>query len=772
MNELNPLAPQELIEHLQVGICRTTTGASASLVYANAAFCAMFELDARKITQVTIEHLFAERSIYIVLRKKIRKEGAVPEFEAQLKTSNNKLFWGSFSVLKGKDRDNNPWLDIVIQDITSRKQIERELIESKDLFQTVFNNTAEAIMVTDKEERIVAWNPFAERMLGMTKKDLFNKPAKDLYPEKEWQRIRSSRVRRRGSLDDIETKIIKKDGNVLDANVSISVLKDLDGGVIGFIGIIRDITFRKMNERKLKESENKIRVILDNSAAAITLTDDQERIISWNRFTERLFGMRKKDLYLRPVSSLYPAKEWTKIHSGNIRQIESKQHLETQIIRKDGEVIDVELSINVLRDAQNKIVGSVGMIQDITKQKQFRQQLLQAKLIAEEANNTKSLFLANMSHEVRTPMNTIIGMIDLTLDTPLSPEQKENLQVVKDAADNLLGLLNDILDLSRVEAGKITLENIEFHLPNVVKNICKGLDVLAKKKKLGIVLNIDAQVPELILGDPVRLRQVIINLVNNAIKFTSQGVIEIGVKTLSLIPAKGEIVIQFSVRDEGIGIPEDKYEKIFEVFTQADESTTRKYGGTGLGLAISKRLVEMMGGQIWVESAEGKRSTFFFTGVFKVIAQKAAEAPDAKQQEEKIDEAALPPIKELKILLAEDNLVNQKITARILEKQGWQVAAVANGKEVIERLDREPFDVVLMDVQMPVLDGLEATKIIRENEKSTGKHVPIIALTARAMKEEKESFVESGMDGYVSKPIDRKKLFEEIENIINKVRSS
>jgi CheY-like chemotaxis protein len=344
----------------------------------------------------------------------------------------------------------------------------------------------------------------------------------------------------------------------------------------------------------------------------------------------------------------------------------------------------------------------------------------------------------------------------------LNDEQKDNLSVAKDAADNLLGLLNDILDLSRVESGKITLEQIEFHLPNVVKSVTKGLAVIALKKNLKLEAVIDKDVPELIKGDPVRLRQILINLINNAIKFTHKGTIYAKVKVSQI--KDNQAVLQFSVVDQGIGIPPDKHEKVFEVFTQADDSTNRRFGGTGLGLAICKRLTEMMGGSIWVESEEGKGSTFHFTGLFDVIALKST----VKDDHPVVSSGPLTSMNHIKILLAEDNMVNQKIAIRMLEKQGWNVTAVENGQEVINRLDNEKFDVVLMDAQMPILDGLEATRLIRQNEKTTGKHIPIIALTARAMTEDREELVKAGMDGYVAKPIDRQKLFEEIEKILTK----
>lgn len=644
------------------------------------------------------------------------------------------------------------------------KKAQRDLTESKELFRIVFNNSAVAITVADKDEKIIAWNPFAETMLGMNKKDLFNKSVKDLYSAEEWKRMRSLQIRRKGMLSDINTRVYKKDGSALDVNVSISIIRGADNDIIGSIGIMHDITQQKEAEQKIRESESKIRIILDNSAAAITLTDEQERIISWNRYTEQLLGMTKEELYLRPVSSLYPPEEWQKIREAEIRKSGSKHHMDTKLINKAGRLIEIDLSVNILKDSDNKIIGSVGIIQDITEQKRFQQMLMQAKIMAEEANSAKSLFLANMSHEVRTPMNTIMGMVDLTLDTELSTEQRDNLQTIKDAADILLSLLNDILDLSRVEAGKIQLEEIELNLANIVKSVCKGLSVLAKNKNLEIIRDVDPRIPETLVGDPVRIRQILVNLINNAIKFTFQGNITTKVKLQSLNEEKCEIL--FSVTDEGVGIPKEKQSIIFDAFTQADASMTRRFGGTGLGLSISKRLVEMMQGRIWVESEELMGSTFYFTAVFKapkdVPAPPVEESPVEETEEVK---AKVKEIKLLSVLLAEDNIINQKIVVKMLEKRGWKVAAAENGQQVLEFLEKEPFDLVLMDAQMPILDGFETTRLIRENEKKTGKHIPIIALTARAMTADRQQCLACGMDGYVSKPLDRQKLYDAIEQL-------
>ena len=649
--------------------------------------------------------------------------------------------------------------------IKLEEQLERDLIESKNLFKIVFERSPAAIMVADSQQRIAAWNPMTEKMLGMGKADLFNKPVSILYPPQEWKRLRSLMARHRGVIPSIETKLLCKDASMLDVSASISVLKDLKDKVIGSIRIFYDITREKLAQHQMRESENKLRIILDNSAAAITMTDEKEQIVSWNSFTERLLGMGPQDLLLRPIHTLYPQEEWKTIRSLNIRQSGFKHHMETKAIRKDGTVIDVDLSVNILKNEQGKVIGSVGMLQDITERKRADEMILQAKLAAEEANAAKSVFLAKMSHEVRTPMNAIIGMIDLTLDTSLTEEQKDNLKVAKDAADSLLGLINDILDLSRAQAGKVVIEEIEINVQDIVKNVCKGLMVLARNKGVDVVWSIDPGIPRLLIGDPVRLRQVLVNLINNAIKFTHKGKVQVNVVKKALTDKDCELV--FEVIDSGIGISHENLPHIFDVFTDAHNTTARRYGGTGLGLAICKKIIEMMYGHIEVDSIEGTGSTFRFTIIFGFKPDLLSHLSDEQNAQTGIGESLIPAeLHNLRILLAEDNTVNQRIAVKVLEKFGWKVTAANNGQEVLNILNTQTFDVILMDDSMPVLTGIEATQVIRREEKQTGQHVPIIAMTANAMAGDKEKYLASGMDGYVSKPIDRKLLYEEIAKLV------
>ena len=374
-----------------------------------------------------------------------------------------------------------------------------------------------------------------------------------------------------------------------------------------------------------------------------------------------------------------------------------------------------------------------------------------------QAERVKSEFVANMSHEVRTPLNGIIGMTDLILDSGLTAEQADCLRMVKVSSDSLLSLINEVLDFSKIEAGKFQLDKTPFGLRRLVEDTLKSLEGMARTRNLELRTRINPDLPPTLVGDPRRLQQVLLNLVGNAIKFTDAGSVEVVVEAQSSSPA--DAVLHFQVVDTGIGIAREQQGLIFEPFRQADGTSSRRHGGTGLGLAICSRMVSLMEGRIWLESDPGKGSTFHFTARFGVAASERAVAPEPLQRPVAGD-AARPT--GLRVLLVEDNLVNQKLACRILENSGNRVTCAGNGREALDAYGADTFDLILMDIQMPLMDGLEAAAELRKMEKTLGRYTPILALTANAMQGDRERCLAAGMDGYIAKPIRIVEFFQAI----------
>lgn len=529
------------------------------------------------------------------------------------------------------------------------------------------------------------------------------------------------------------------------------------------VGIIQDITEQKLKELSLVETEAKTRAILDTAADAIVVINAYGQIQEFSPAACKIFGYIKQEALGKNVNMLMPNANASQ-HDGYLEKyhqtgqkniIGTKRELVAK--RKSGEEFPIDLSV-----AETQIGGTqyyTAIIRDITSHKTSEKTLRKAMETAQQATQAKSVFLANMSHEIRTPMNAIIGLAHIALADSPSPRQKQFLEKISHSALNLLGILNDILDISKIEAGKLNIERVPFRLEDVVEHVTDVILVKAEEKDINFIIDVDSDTPTALIGDPLRIAQVIINLCSNAIKFTSSlGEIVWLIKVDK--QQTNEVTLSFSVSDNGIGIPEDKQKQLFEAFTQADTSTTREYGGTGLGLTISKSLVSKMKGTIGFDSQEGKGSCFYFQVTLAIQSGEISPILGGLHQQTKLPKAQVNKLKGIKVLLVEDNEINQEIAVKLLIDVGIKTVTADNGAEAIERLGNEIFDLILMDCQMPIMDGYTATKKIRRL--SDQSDIPIIALTANVMQQDIVKIIDSGMNDYIAKPLDIDLLYHKI----------
>lgn len=506
---------------------------------------------------------------------------------------------------------------------------------------------------------------------------------------------------------------------------------------------------------KLENNSDLFSRIVEAAPNSMIMVDDRGFIVLANLQTEKLFLYARDELIGSPIEILVPdgvRSQHPHLRSSYFKNPQTRAMGVGRDLfgrRKDGTEIPIEIGLNPIETPDGLFV--LTSIIDITERKK-NETLLATQEAAIEASRLKSQFLANMSHEIRTPMNGIIGMADLLLDTTLNEEQKDFVQSIRSSARSLLTIINDILDFSKIEAGKIDLEIIDFDLNELLEDIKRAASIEAERKNLH--LGFDApHFSHAFKGDPSRVRQVIINLLNNAIKFTHIGSVVLTVKVLA--QNESAIKLKVEIKDTGVGIPEDSMTRLFERFSQADTSTTRKYGGTGLGLSICKKLIELMEGHIGVTSKEGLGSMFWFEIEF---AKGEALRDQNRDNEEIVDVSDCPRLEGIRILVAEDNVINQRVIMKNLEKMGLAADVVSNGMETLAALHKTPYSLVLMDCQMPEMDGYEATKAIRKDPLLA--RIPIIAMTANAIKGDKEKCLHAGMSDYVAKPINIRVLVE------------
>ena len=514
-----------------------------------------------------------------------------------------------------------------------------------------------------------------------------------------------------------------------------------------------DITEKKKATEAVRRSEHRLAGIIDSAMDAIISVDATQRIVLFNAAAEKMFRCPAAEAVGQPLERFIPER-FRAIHARHIRAFGEEGTTSRTMgrlgslmaLRADGEEFPMEALISQIEVGDQKLFTVI--LRDITERKRAEEALQRAKKAAETANEAKTRFLTNISHELHTPMNAVLGMVDLAIPKQVDPTTADFSRTAKQSADLLLVLLNDLLDCAKIESGKLQLEARPFGLRDVLDQITRVLTVRAREKGIGYSCRVSPDVPDGLFGDRVRLQQVLLNLGGNGVKFTQRGEVAVTVSAASQDAA--QVNLEFAVRDTGIGITPADLEQLFRPFTQADASMTRRFGGTGVGLLIASSLVGMMGGRIAVESEPGQGSTFHFT-----IRLPLAKEPISEREFPSVSLAATST---LRILVVEDNPANQKLAAFILKERGHMVDIAENGRHGLDMAQRNQYDVIMMDVQMPLMDGLEATKAIRAWEDGRCR-VPIIAVTAHAMEEDRQRCLAAGMDGYLSKPIDAQEMF-------------
>jgi len=650
-------------------------------------------------------------------------------------------------------RDNLPQTHVVQEDLAP--------------LDAVLGSMHEALTITDAHGRIVRLNPAAVNLLGLDADGPLPANMDDLersyelldlegqtLPTPQWPWVRAGSGQQ---FSGLELRVRHRNtGQEWVVSFSGTPVRNAHGAVVLAINTFHDVTARHRIEQSLRESEQRYRSLFENHhTVMLLLNPDSLQILDANPAACAFYGYSREQLCARRISDLNVlALDELRTRIEESTALAGRQHQFRHRLA-GGWTREVEVHTGPIYMQGQRLLYSI--IFDVTDRRRAERELQQAKQAAEAANEAKSQFLANMSHELRTPMNAILGMTELALEEQLPETVHEYLQTAKQSADVLVELLGELLDFSRIEAGRMKLAALPFPLPVVVEQAVRTLKERAQAKGLTLSCSLETGVPERVIGDSLRLQQVLLNLLSNAVKFTEQGSIRLSARLRSRQPKSA--TVEFAVVDTGIGIAPVDQQRIFAPFTQVDASTTRHFGGTGLGLAICSSLVQIMHGRMWVESQLGSGSTFRFTAQFGLAS--AAERPDEAAPAEPPARSMAP----LRVLLVEDTPANQQLILRILGKRGHAVEIAADGQQAIERLSAESFDVVLMDVQMPRMDGLRATARIRAFSDPRKARVPIVAMTAHALQGDAQRCLAAGMDGYLAKPIASRELVALVERM-------
>ncbi len=648
----------------------------------------------------------------------------------------------------------------LIRETQERQEAEKALKTTNERLADLFDNMYDALIILDNNGYIKEANKAARCMLGYAEDE---HPAIDiksiLHPDDKGRAFKYYKMLLQDDFySGYEGRITQRDGTIIHIEVNSNAIYE-NGEMIGSRNLLRDVTERINAEKALRESEEKYRGIIENMELGLMeVALDQTIIMPYPIFCE-MVGYTAEELIGKNAEELFLPEEFKNtLHEQEAERRQGKAGVyEIQIKRKDGSRIWVLISGAPIKDKRGNVVGSVGIHYDITARRELEQNLSRAKDRAEKAQLAERQFLANMSHEIRTPMNAVIGMTHLLYETTPNETQKEYLDSLRFSADSLMGIINNILDLSKIGAGEVEFEYKSFDLVQLLLSLQRAFQFKVREKPISTVVDIDPRIKNLVIGDSTRLNQIFTNLLGNASKFTQRGTI--GIRANLVSESVEEYVIEFQVHDTGIGIAQEMQETIFQNFKQADLKITREFGGTGLGLTIVKELVELQSGSIHLESELGRGSTFIVSMPFKnsgiAISEKVVYPEGSTTDIESV-------LKGLRVLLVEDNLMNQKLASRILQKWGASYKIAGDGLQAVAATKANEYDLILMDIHMPNMDGCEATTAIRGDADNPNQGTPIIALTAAALLEEKTRALEAGMNDFVTKPFSPRILKEQV----------
>ncbi|MES2394774.1 MAG: PAS domain S-box protein [Bacteroidota bacterium] len=653
--------------------------------------------------------------------------------------------------------------------INDRKLLEDALAESEEKFRKLLETAPDAMVIVDSIGKIKLVNLQTEKLFGYTKDELIGKEVELLIPSHHIKGHRSHsdhffahpQTRTMGVGLNLRGK--HKNGIEIPVEISLSPLKTADG--IWVSAAIRDISERKKAEDALKASEEKFSLLAKNSTDIVSLHDLNFNYIYVSDSVKRTLGFEPEELIGKSALDFIHPKdlEYVKQRYSDMFNRTSIEYSQFRNKKKDGSYCWMESAGNFTFDKDGVISGLTLNTRDISERKQIEEQLIIAKKLAEELAGAKDLFLSNMSHEIRTPLNGIIGFTNLLLQSDIPPKQKKQVEIIKTSGNILMVLINDILDLAKINEGKIELEESIFNLSELINDILISFELRIDEKDLKMFSKYDNNIPNILIGDPIRISQILINLINNSKKFTNNGG-QINLNVILLEEDHEKAIIEFSITDTGIGIAKEKLETIFEPFVQADNGPHYKYEGTGLGLSIVRRLVGLMNGSISINSEVNKGSTISFTIPLKKTT--AIEVSTKKDVPLLADD--LTKIGHVKVLIADDNEINQLLAQTILLKFGFEVDSAENGQIAIELCNKKLYDIILMDLKMPEMDGFEAANYIRTQMLPPKATIPIIAITADVTKADLETFKEAGINDFILKPFDQTDLLNKIISLVKK----